>query len=335
MPSGSCAFSAEDLQLVYPWATKKQFKTGETVFLEGESADHVCFIQSGRVSIYLRKFTSRDEVQTLGPGDCFGEMAILLDETRNASAEAIEDTTVFALTKQDCLELIRSHPTIAEKLNALLATRNEELILREALISSSGIQGENLHVSIKGDPSLRETALFRERYESFVDRVLPRLGPCLEDLLLRRCVHQIFIGFNSGEVRTASLLNPLLDEIHQVDKLLEKSYVERHFPTMAYADKTEIVHKLFEQIRGSSWFGDLSPLLRKVWNIYYDGWRPVPLEDLLKTIASLPTLRSIENFYLRSVTISAVHPAIHMQFNCDGTHIVGPKDYERFLQDNL
>lgn len=72
-----------------------------------------------------------------------------------------------------------------------------------------------------------------------------------------------------------------------------------------------------------------------MWSSYYDGWRPVPLEDLRNTIASLPTLRSIENFYLRNVTISAVHPAIHMQFNCDGTHIVGPKDYERFLQENL
>lgn len=201
MPSGSCAFSAEDFQLVYPRATKKQFRAGETVFLEGESADHVCFIQSGRVSIYLRKFTSRDEVQTLGPGDCFGEMAILLDETRNASAEAIEDTTLLALTKQDCLELIRSHPTIADELNALLATRNEELILRETLISSSGIQAENLHVSIKGDPSLRETALFRERYESFVDRVLPRLGLCLEDLLLRRCVYQRRTPFSADTVR--------------------------------------------------------------------------------------------------------------------------------------
>jgi hypothetical protein len=35
------------------------------------------------------------------------------------------------------------------------------------------------------------------------------------------------------------------------------------------------------------------------------------------------------------VTISAVRAAIHMQFNCDGTHIVSADDYQRFIEDNL
>jgi CRP-like cAMP-binding protein len=335
MPSPSCGLSADDLELIVPRATKTDYRAGESVFAEGEPADYIYFIQSGKVSIYLQKFTVRDEIQTLGPGDCFGEMAILLDEARNASAEAVDDTTILTLNKQYCLGLIRNEPEIADKLKALLAARNEELILRETLISSSGIKGGNLHVSIKGDPSLRETALFRERYESFVDRVLPRLGPSLEELLLERCVYQIFIGFNSGEVRTTSLLNPFIDEIHQVSKLLERSYVDRHFPPIAYQDKAAIISQLYRETQHGDWFGALSPSLKNVWSAYYDGWEPVAPEDVRKTVASLPTLRSIENFYLRNITLSMVRPSIHMQFNCDGTHIVGPKDYERFLEENL
>jgi hypothetical protein len=104
---------------------------------------------------------------------------------------------------------------------------------------------------------------------------------------------------------------------------------------MPYGEKADIVRQLYDQIRGSRWYGELAPPLKNVWNCYYEGWQPVPVEDLQKTIASLPTLRSIENFYIRNVTISAIRPAIHMQFNCDGTHIVGPRDYQRFLEENL
>jgi CRP-like cAMP-binding protein len=335
MPSASCGLSANDFELIAARATKKQYKAGESLFSEGEPAKDIYFIESGTVSIFLQKFTARDEIQRLGSGDCFGEMAILLDETRNASAEAVDDTTILTLSKQDCLDLIRDEPTIANKLNALLAARNEELILRETLISSSGIKGGDLHVSIKGDPSLRETALFRERYESFVDRVLPRLGPSLEELLLRRCVYQVFIGFNSGEVRTTSLLNPFVDEIHQVSKLLDRPYVDRHFPPIAYESKAETIRQIYRQLQCSDWFGGLSSSLQNIWTAYYGGWQPVAPEDVSRTLASLPTLRSIENFYLRNVTISIVRPSIHLQFNCDGTHILGPTDYERFLEENL
>ena len=335
MSMSSCGLSRDDFERIQALAVAKAFRAGESIFAEGEHPDYVYFIQSGRVSIFLEKFTVKDEIHTLGPGDCFGEMAVLLDETRNASAEAVEDTSLLILNKDELLDLIRTDPEIAEKLDALLAARNEELILRETLISSSGIDGRHLHVSIKGDPSLRETALFRERYESFVDRVLPRLTPSLEELLLRRSVYQVFIGFNSGEVRTASLLNPFLDEIHQVSKLLDRAYLDRHFPVIDYSRKAEIIGQIFRSVGDSDWFQDLAPPLQKIWDGYYAHWQPVPSEEIAKTIASLPTLRNIENFYLRNVTISVVRAAIHMQFNCDGTHIVSPDDYERFLKDNL
>jgi hypothetical protein len=52
-------------------------------------------------------------------------------------------------------------------------------------------------------------------------------------------------------------------------------------------------------------------------------------------VFSLPVLRRIQNFYLRNVTISIIRDAIHMQFNCDGTHIVSADDYTRFLEENL
>ena len=58
-------------------------------------------------------------------------------------------------------------------------------------------------------------------------------------------------------------------------------------------------------------------------------------EEISKTIRQLPLLRKIPDFYIRSLTMSILKNAIHMQFNCDGTHIVSTRGYERFLEENL
>lgn len=327
--------SSNDIEQIRPHSTVQLFQAGDCIFSEGDEAQHVYFIESGRVSIFFEKFTSTDEIHTLGPGEYFGEMAILLNEKRNASAHTVEATTLLALDKSEFRALVQNNPEISRLIDKVLTERNEELVLRETLISSAGLDGKNLHVSIKGDPSLRETALFRERYESPVDKYLPDLLPVLEDLLINRCVYQIFIGFNSGEIRTTSLLNPFCDEIHQIRKLLDTSYIDRHFPKIDYMKKSETIKQFCQTLKLNSWFKNLPQYLHNIWGSYYEEWHPIPAEEISKTLLNLPLLRSIPNYYLRNITFSIVRDAIHMQFNCDGTHIVSAEDYERFLQENL
>ena len=73
----------------------------------------------------------------------------------------------------------------------------EELVLRETILSATGLNQNSLEISIKGDPSLRETSLERKKYESPVDRVIDPLMENLLDVLLNRTTYRIFIGFNS------------------------------------------------------------------------------------------------------------------------------------------
>jgi CRP-like cAMP-binding protein len=335
MGFSSCGLSSTDLEKIRLRAERKDLNAGECVFSEGDEADYIYFIESGRVSIYIEKFTVKEEIHTLGPGDCLGEMAVFLNGKRTASAATVEDTVFMRVAKSDFLDLLQTDQEIAGNISALRAKRNEELTLRETLISSAGIDGKHLHVSIKGDPSLRETALFRERYESAVDKVLPQLVPRLEEMLLRRCVYQIYIGFNSGEIRTVTLLNPFFEEIHQVRKLLDEAYLDRHFPAIEYGEKAEAIRQMYRVVQTSDWFQGLPPQLKKLWDGCYENWKPIPASEISGTISRLPTLRSIQNYYLRNITISMIRDIIHMQFNCDGTHIVSAEDYERFLEENL
>jgi len=325
----------EELEQIRSRATRRHVKKGDTIFTEGDSADFIYFVESGEVDICVQKFTKMETVSTLGPGDFFGEMAVLFQNRRTASAIAREDTELLTIEHADFLKLMESKPELARHINELLATRNEELILKESLVDNIGLKGKGLHVSIKGDPSLRESAFARERYESPADKILPELQAALIELLTQRSVYQVFIGFNSGEVRTLSLYDPFYEQIHQASKLLDRAYVERHFPKIEYNRKATLVRKIYSTIQSCDGFEDLPVHLKKVLGNYYANWEPVPVADIEKTVGELGTLRSIPDFYLRNIVISITRDAIRMQFNCDGTHIVNAEDYERFLQENV
>lgn len=326
---------SEDLEKIKARASRKTYQGGQRIFSAGDTADYIYFIDSGEVSIFIDKFNTREEIQVLGPGDYFGEMAIFFNDKRTASAAAKSDTTLLTVTKEQFLDFMGEEDDVAAKINGVLAKRNAELALKEKLIHVSGFNNKSLHIGIKGDPSLRESALTRERYESEVDKVLPELVVALEDMLLNRCVHQVFISFNSGEIRVSTILDPFSEEFHPARQLLDKTYVERHFPPIDYESKAQVIRDLYQALGRHPFFGELPEHLQKVFGGYYGDWQPVPPEEVARTLSQLPVLRSIPNYYVRNATISIIRDAIHMQFNCDGSHIVSAEDYIRFLEENL
>lgn len=327
--------ASEELDKIRSHGIRKTLQSGERIFSEGDAADYIYFIEDGRVSIFIEKFNSPQEIHSLGPSEWFGEMAVFFKDKRTACASAQEDTTVLSIPKTQFLALVRAEPTIADKINSMLARRNKELLLKEKLIDTMGIAGKHLHIGIKGDPSLRESALTRERYQSVVDQVLPELVPHLEELLLRRCVYQMFVGFNSGEIRLCSIMDPFSEEFHPAKRLLDPGYLDRHFPEIDYDVKADIIRSLYRSLEDLPFFSRLPPALQDIFSDLYKTWQPVPPEYIARTISHLPILRGIQNYYVRNATISIIKDAIHMQFNCDGAHIVSSDDYERFLEENL
>jgi CRP-like cAMP-binding protein len=327
--------SPRELEQIKSQANRKRFRKGETIFREGDEADFIYFIETGEVGISVQKFTREEEISVLGPGDYFGEMAVLYKNRRTATVVAREDTELLTIEHADFTKLMVTHPVLALRINEILANRNEELILKENLVDDLGLKGKGLHVSIKGDPSLRESAFSRERYESPVDSILAELQPALIDILTRRSVYQVFIGFNSGEIRTMSIFDPFCEKIHQASKLLDPAYVDRHFPEIPYAEKSRMIKDIYHYLDHSKNFQSLPTHLKKVLGNYYEKWEPVAVADIEKTISKLKTLRDIPDFYLRNFTITMTRDAIRMQFNCDGTHIVNSQDYERFLLENV
>jgi len=211
----------------------------------------------------------------------------------------------------------------------------EELVLRESIVSATGLNEGSLQIGIKGDPSLRETSLERKRYESPVDKVIVPLMENLEELMLNRSCYRIFIGFNSGEIRTHSIFDPLRQEIHSSEKLADKAYLDRHFPKISYEDKIQAMRDIYDAIRGSKLFEAVPGYWKSIFNKRHQTWDPMTKDEIHTIMASIKTMRDLPDFYLRNITICIVQDLVRMQFNCDGTQIISAENYQKFIEDNM
>jgi hypothetical protein len=211
----------------------------------------------------------------------------------------------------------------------------ERLVLEESIISSTGINSENLQVGIKGDPSLRETAIYREKYRTILDEHSEVIMPVLAELFLTRGIYRLFIGFNSASIRTNSVFDPLREETHDAERFIDESYVNRHFPTISYEEKTQAMRELYRFLRSSETFKKIPSYWRNIAEKRGSSWSPMPQEEIRQIISTLKQLRDQPGYYLRNVTICIVQNIVRLEFNCDGTQLVKGGNYKQFLELNL
>ncbi len=211
----------------------------------------------------------------------------------------------------------------------------EKQLLMESVVSAVGLSSDQIQIGLKGDPSLRETAMDRCRYESEIDQVFSKLEPILEDLLINRGIYRLFIGFNNSEIRTNSIFDPLREEIHDASTLTSLDYVNRHFPPISYDDKIEVMREIYRNLMGSGLFQKMPTVWQNITTKRHSNWEPMTIEQIKNIIQTLKVMRSMPEYYLRNFTVSIVQSVVRMQFNCDGTQIVTANNFSEFIEMNL
>lgn len=99
---------------------------GTVVFREGEPGSEMYVIQSGRVRI-ARRFREMEKLLAdLGPGEFFGEMAIISAKPRTGTAVALEDTRLLAIDGKTFENMVRTNAEIAIRLIRKFAERLAE-----------------------------------------------------------------------------------------------------------------------------------------------------------------------------------------------------------------
>ena len=120
----------------------KEFPKGTVLFREGEPGKEMFVLQSGKVAISKRVRQLEKVLATLGPGEFFGEMAIISNKPRNATAVVEDDARLLVIDPKTFEGMIRGNSEIAVRMIKKLAER----------LSEADAQIENLLLT---DPSSR------------------------------------------------------------------------------------------------------------------------------------------------------------------------------------
>ena len=118
------ALSREDVAKVLGKLEEISFPAGATIVSQGDQGDAFYLIQSGAVQVVVASGAGNSEVVALlGPGDWFGEMALLSGEARSATIQSVKETKLWRLRREEWDELIEKHPTWLRQFCATLSKR--------------------------------------------------------------------------------------------------------------------------------------------------------------------------------------------------------------------
>ncbi|MBI4820814.1 MAG: protein kinase [Deltaproteobacteria bacterium] len=134
-------------------------ESGARIVGKGETGDTMFVVRSGRVRVPVTDLNGRERlVAQLGPGDFFGEMALLTGEPRAADVYAMEPTETLEIQRERLEKLLSAHPKVAAFLSAILGKRLLEgdrirRVGKYSLIGELGVGGvaivyEGLHPTL-------------------------------------------------------------------------------------------------------------------------------------------------------------------------------------------
>lgn len=150
--------STHELKIIERTLHQRRYKKGEIVFNEGEPGAGMYIIRSGEVAI-TRKIEDGGEMTLTVVNELsfFGELALLDEIPRSASARATADTVLFGFSKPSLEDLYQRNPRLAIKILSNLS----RLVCRRLIKSNEAMEKlQTMLVKEKGDmPSQEESGV--------------------------------------------------------------------------------------------------------------------------------------------------------------------------------
>jgi CRP/FNR family cyclic AMP-dependent transcriptional regulator len=116
--------SDEDIASLAHLALRKRYPKDTVVFFENEEGDFFFTILEGRIKVTILGDDGREVIlSVLGPGDFFGEMALLDNEPRSATAIAVEESELLSLHRNDFQTVLNDNRSITSALIRVLSAR--------------------------------------------------------------------------------------------------------------------------------------------------------------------------------------------------------------------
>ena len=123
-----------DLQQIANYLRPMRYRTGEQIFRVNSPADQLYLIEKGQVRVQPLAGAG----WLLGPGESFGERAVLTSQPHNTSVTAETDVDVWTLAKTDFDMLMNRYPTLAISMSRILSQRLAQVTAQPAMAPVGG-----------------------------------------------------------------------------------------------------------------------------------------------------------------------------------------------------
>lgn len=137
------ALSPEELQALENHANVKSYRKN-TIFIEkGDESSALYVLVSGKMRVYVADEEGKEVVLNVTdePGAHFGELALLGNSVRTASAMTLEDSRFLVISKQDFLDCLANNPQIALDIIAHLVEQIASLTDRVSTLALNDVYG--------------------------------------------------------------------------------------------------------------------------------------------------------------------------------------------------
>ena len=129
LPKQEPIFSPEiPINIFMAGRVRHEYETSDSIFSQGDPADAVYYIQSGKVKLTVVSMSGKEAVIAyLIAGSFFGETSLAGEPLRVSSAYAIQSSSIVRIGKTVMLDLLHSEPKFAEQFLAYLLSRNNRM----------------------------------------------------------------------------------------------------------------------------------------------------------------------------------------------------------------
>ena len=117
---------ARSLRAIANAAVEQTYDAGHDILRQGDTGVGAFILRSGKVAVIRDNDGESEKIHEMGPGEVFGEMALLDEFPRSVTIRAIEPTTCLGVMRWHFRGILDSHPRIALALLPVLTKRLRE-----------------------------------------------------------------------------------------------------------------------------------------------------------------------------------------------------------------
>jgi len=199
-----------------PGTRKKQsVRKKQVIYAQGSSAEHVFYLLSGRIKLFVRSKQNKDAVVgLLGPGDLFGEWCVSGHVRHLANAEAVTDCSILKLDQKKILAAIHSDPNFADFMVNYLLQHNRDVQenVVDLMFNSTEKRLARALLLLARFGAAREPLVTVPRVSQDTLAALIGSTRTQVNLLMNKFKNMGFLKYNGGMEIHNSLLNVLLKD---------------------------------------------------------------------------------------------------------------------------